>query len=85
MSPTSVIATNAVTMTTMSETFLLFEYNADGFHNGSIEISEETLPIVFRTIVATAKEEKRKVIITDVMDMCVFHMEDGKIIFPTAE
>jgi hypothetical protein len=66
----------------MAEQFLLFEYNKDGYHNGSISISEDSLPMVFKTIIVFAKEDKRKVIITDAEDFCVFHMENGEVLWP---
>lgn len=69
----------------MSEKFLLYEYNSDGYHNGSMQISEDTLPMVFKTIIRIAKEDKREVIITDLGDMCVFHMKDGEVLFPKPE
>jgi len=69
----------------MAETFLLYEYNKEGYHTGSLRISEDTLEMVFRTIVKVAKEEKREVVITDLGDDCVFHMKDGEILFPTSE
>lgn len=50
----------------MTEQFLLYEYDADGFHHGAMQISEDSLGIVFETIIRVAKEEKRKVIITDI-------------------
>lgn len=69
----------------MAESFLLYEYDKEGYHNGSLKISENTLEMVFRTIIRVAKEEKREVIITDTDDFCVFHMKDGKVLFPTPE
>lgn len=65
-----------------NEIFYLYEYDTNGYHNGYIEVSGPTLVQAFRTIIKKALDEKRKVIITDVGDMCVFHMEDGKVIFP---
>lgn len=69
----------------MAETFLLYEYNKEGYHSGGLKISENTLEMVFRTIVRIAKEEKREVIITDMDDFCVFHTKDGEVLFPTPE
>jgi hypothetical protein len=69
----------------MAETFLLYEYNSEGYHNGHITISEDTLPMVFKTIVRVAREDKREVIITDLGDLCVFHMKDGEVLFPKPE
>lgn len=65
----------------MKEKFLLFEYDKQGYHKGGVDVSD-TLETVFQTVVKVAQQEKRKVIITDADDMCVFHMEDGEVIWP---
>lgn len=65
-----------------NETFRLFEYDNEGYHDGFIEVSGPTLVMAFRTIIKKALDEKRKVIITDLYDQCVFHMENGEVIFP---
>ncbi len=64
------------------EKFYLYVFDETDHHDGKIEIDESCLDMVFRTIIRPAKEAKRKVIMTDVMDMCVFHMEDGEVMFP---
>lgn len=64
------------------EIFYLFEYNEQGKHSGKKEILSSEIDGVFKTIVVKARDEKRKIIITDAEDYCVFHMENGKIIFP---
>ena len=69
----------------MNEKYFLYEYNSAGFHNGKVEIDDAGLEDAFRAIVAPAKVEGRKVIITDMGDFCVFHTENGKIIYPTPE
>lgn len=66
----------------MSETFYLYEFNFDGCHQGYIKVKEEDLDKAFTNIVLKARNEKRTVIITDVMDMCVFHMKNGEVIYP---
>lgn len=69
----------------MAEKYMLYEYDKEGYHTGGLEISDNTLEMVFRTVVKVAKEEKREIVITDMGDDCVFHMKDGEILFPTPE
>ncbi len=69
----------------MAETYLLYEYNKEGYHNGALQISEDTLEMVFETIVRIAKNEGREVVITDVEDFCVFHTKNGVVLYPTPE
>jgi hypothetical protein len=63
-------------------TYYAYQYGDDGFHSGKIEIKPDDLLNYFNTVVSPAKELGKKIIITDEMDYSVFHMEDGKIIFP---
>lgn len=69
----------------MDEVFYLYEYDEQGYHNGKVTMNSLGLKVAFQTIVKTAMDEGRKIIITDAADMCVFHMEDGKVIFPKTE
>ena len=63
----------------------LYEYGTDGLHGGAIPIHSEAQlkGIGVKLILQLAKAEKREVIITDADDFTVFHMKDGKILFPT--
>jgi hypothetical protein len=62
--------------------YYAYEYGEDGFHSGKVEVKPDDLLNYFNKVVALAKEMGKKIIITDEMDYCVFHMENGKIIFP---
>jgi hypothetical protein len=64
------------------EMYYLYVYNPDGYHNGKVEVLPENLDETFQTTVLKAKDEKRKVIITDEWDNCMFHMENGQVLFP---
>lgn len=64
------------------EMYYLYIYNLDGYHNGKVEVLPKDIEEVFCNTLVKSKKEKRKVIITDEWDNCVFHMENGKVLFP---
>lgn len=64
------------------EMYYLYVYNEDGFHNGKVEVKPEDLDNTFKNVVAPAQARGVKVIMTDEMDLCVFHMENGVVLFP---
>lgn len=65
------------------EMYYLYVFNHDGYHNGKVEVLPQNLDQVFATTVLKAKHDKVKVILTDEWDNTCFHMEDGKVLFPT--
>lgn len=67
------------------ETFLLYEYATDGFHAGKVPLSDDSLETVLPGVVRTALAEGRTVILTDIDDRCILHVERGQIVFPTAQ
>ena len=62
--------------------YYLYIYNQNGYHNGKVEVLPEKIDETFQTVILKAKNEKRKVILTDEYDNCMFHMENGQVIFP---
>lgn len=64
------------------EMYYLYVYKPDGFHDGRVEVLPANLDETFQTVVLKAKDDKVKVILTDEWDNCMFHMEDGQVIFP---
>lgn len=62
--------------------YYLYVYNKDGFHNGKVEVLPENLENTFLTTIQHARIDKVKVILTDEWDNCMFHMENGVVIFP---
>ena len=64
------------------EMYYLYVYEANGYHNGKVEVLPDNLEVTFQTVVRKAQEDKRKVILTDEWDNCMFHMEDGIVLFP---
>lgn len=64
------------------EMYYLYVYDLNGYHNGKVEVLPKDIDETFQTVVLKAKDEKRKVILTDEYDNCMFHMENGKVIFP---
>lgn len=64
------------------EVYYLYVYNKDGFHNGKVSVLPENLDHTFLTTVRQAQIDMVKVIMTDEWDNCVFHMENGQVLFP---
>jgi hypothetical protein len=64
------------------EMYYLYVYNKDGFHNGKIEVLPDDLDHTFLTTIRQAQISGVKVTMTDEWDNCVFHMENGQVIFP---
>jgi hypothetical protein len=66
--------------------YYLFDYQVDGKDTGEQLIqNEEGLRIVFDTIIPTAMEQKRKLVIYDDLAQVIFYIEDGTIVFPSRE
>lgn len=63
---------------------LLYIYDNDGFHNGSECIQNVAELDSARERIVDAIAAKREVIITDMMDLTVFHAKDGKLIYPNS-
>lgn len=63
------------------EMYYLYVYNHNGNYN-KVEVLPSNIDYTFRTTVLQAKHDKVKVILTDEWDNCMFHMEDGEVIFP---
>jgi hypothetical protein len=65
--------------------YYLFDFNQDGVsHTGEQEISDEVeLEAVFDHIIKYAMEQRRKCIIRDMWNNCLFLTENGQIVFPT--
>ena len=64
------------------EMYYIYVYDLNGYYNGKVKVLPENLDATFQTVVLKAKDEKRKVIITAEWDNCMFHMENGKVLFP---
>jgi hypothetical protein len=64
------------------EMYYLYVFDANGYHNGKVEVLPGNLEDTFHTVILQAKDEGRKVIVTDEWDNCMFHMENGEVIFP---
>lgn len=65
--------------------YLIYDFRADGFHDGAQRVTWPDIGRVLLPIVKLAKAEGRKVIVTDTGDLCLFHLENGVVVFPTAE
>lgn len=48
----------------------------------TIEHDDQLMSLTSRLLVRIAVDEGRKVVMEDCMGLCVFHAEDGKILFP---
>lgn len=68
-----------------ADTYLIYDHGADGKHNGAVRADQESIGYLLAPIVARAMHEKRTVIVTDTGDMCLYHLENGVLVFPTAE
>ena len=62
----------------------LYIYNLDGTYGEPVQINSDAQlnSPGTKMIVRIAMDEKRKIIMTDPGDMCVFHAEDGKVLYP---
>lgn len=65
--------------------YLIYDHRADGFHEGARRVTFEDLGLVLPPILERAIAEKRTVIVTDTGDFCLYHLEKGVLVFPTAE
>lgn len=63
--------------------YFLYDYKLDGTHTGEQEIENEVhLIAVFDIIIPTAMKQHRKLVILDHWGQCIFHAEEGWLIFP---
>lgn len=63
--------------------YYLYDHQSNGKHTGEQEIADEAhLVAVFDIIIPTAMRQHRKVIISDQWGQCIFHAEEGLLIFP---
>lgn len=67
------------------DTYLIYDFRADGFHEGAQRVSWKDLPVVLPSILARARAEKRSVMVTDTGDFCLYHLDKGVRIYPTDE
>jgi len=64
----------------------LYEYNTEVRYGEPLHIAGPAgLEFVMGTLVKTALAEKREVVITDAADVCVFHAENGEVVWPKKE
>lgn len=62
----------------------VYLFDSQGCYSAPIKITNELqLKCQMQFVIKRHVENKLKVIITDVEDNCVFHSEQGKILFPT--
>jgi hypothetical protein len=67
------------------DTYLIYDFRADGLHEGARHVSWANLADVLPPILARAKAEKRSVTVTDTSDFCLYQLVNGVRIFPTDE
>ena len=66
--------------------YFLYDFETNGKHTGEQEINDEVeLRVVFDDIIPTTLKAERKLIIKDQWGQCIFHIEDGLLIFPDRE
>lgn len=64
--------------------YYLYDHQSNGDTVGEQTIStEEELKAVFDQIIPKALEQKRKCLINDWFGNCLFHIENGELIFPS--
>lgn len=66
--------------------YFLFDFTKSGTHTGEQEIENEAeLRAVFDYMIPAALKAERKLLIQDHWGQCIFHIEDGLLIFPDRE
>ncbi len=61
----------------------LYLYNPDGTYGAPVDIqSDNSLQTLFRLVVLPSVRSGLEVVITDPLDLCVFHAKDGVVLFP---
>lgn len=68
-----------------TDTYLIYDFRADGFHEGAKRVELNAIGLVLPPILARAKAEGRSVTVTDTSDFCVLQMVNGVQVFPTPE
>lgn len=59
-----------------------YEYNEDGYHYGPVKIEDEAqLERFFHFVVEPSIKDRREVMITDEMDIAIFHFRNGLVLW----
>lgn len=66
-------------------TFVVYDFDANGFHQGRQYVAQKDLETVVLPIIQRAIAERRSVTITDSGDFCVYELKDGVLVWPSEE